>query len=81
MGTPSYGLIGRGRVASHMAHYLELEGQPVDYGVLPGRDVARLLEVVHELLDRLLALLVSRGRKGRENQCHGERGTDRVPTS
>jgi predicted short-subunit dehydrogenase-like oxidoreductase (DUF2520 family) len=29
MNTPSYGLIGRGRVASHMAHYLELESQPV----------------------------------------------------
>jgi len=29
MDTPSYGLIGRGRVASHMARYLELEGQPV----------------------------------------------------
>ena len=29
MDTPAYGLIGRGRVASHMAHYLELEGQPV----------------------------------------------------
>ena len=29
MDTPSYGLIGRGRVALHMARYLELEGQPV----------------------------------------------------
>ncbi len=29
MDAPSYGLVGRGRVASHMAHYLELEGQQV----------------------------------------------------
>ena len=29
MNTPSYGLVGRGRVATHMARYLELEGQPV----------------------------------------------------
>jgi len=29
MDTPSYGLVGRGRVASHMARYLDLEGQPV----------------------------------------------------
>jgi len=28
MNTPSYGLVGRGRVARHMARYLELEGQP-----------------------------------------------------
>lgn len=26
---PTYGLIGRGRVATHLAHYLRLEGQPV----------------------------------------------------
>ena len=25
MKTPTYGLIGRGRVATHMAHYLDLE--------------------------------------------------------
>jgi len=29
MSAPTYGLIGRGRVASHMARYLELEGQYV----------------------------------------------------
>lgn len=28
--TPTYGLVGRGRVASHMARYLELEGQPLE---------------------------------------------------
>lgn len=28
MAQPSYGLIGRGRVATHMAHYLRLEEQP-----------------------------------------------------
>jgi predicted short-subunit dehydrogenase-like oxidoreductase (DUF2520 family) len=27
MNTPTYGLIGRGRVATHLAHYLELEEQ------------------------------------------------------
>ena len=27
MNEPTYGLIGRGRVATHMAHYLKLEGQ------------------------------------------------------
>ncbi len=29
MDTPSYGLVGRGRVAHHMARYLEFEGQRV----------------------------------------------------
>ena len=29
MNTPTYGLIGRGRVAAHMAHYLELEDRAV----------------------------------------------------
>ena len=29
MKTPTYGLIGRGRVATHVAHYLELEEQSV----------------------------------------------------
>lgn len=29
MTLPSYGLIGRGRVATHLARYLELEGRPV----------------------------------------------------
>ena len=28
MNEPTYGLIGRGRVATHMARYLELEAQP-----------------------------------------------------
>jgi predicted short-subunit dehydrogenase-like oxidoreductase (DUF2520 family) len=28
MTQPTYGLIGRGRVATHMAHYLDLEAQP-----------------------------------------------------
>lgn len=30
MSTPTYGLVGRGRLARHMAHYLQLEGQRVD---------------------------------------------------
>jgi predicted short-subunit dehydrogenase-like oxidoreductase (DUF2520 family) len=29
MKTPTYGLIGRGRVAAHLAHYLDLEGLPL----------------------------------------------------
>ncbi|MCU0232867.1 MAG: DUF2520 domain-containing protein [Thermoanaerobaculales bacterium] len=28
MSEPTYGLIGRGRVATHLGHYLELEGRP-----------------------------------------------------
>jgi len=29
MSEPTYGLIGSGRVATHLGHYLELEGQPL----------------------------------------------------
>lgn len=51
MTQPTYGLIGRGRVATHMAHYLRLEEQP--YSVWH-RDFDRSPERILDCCDTIL---------------------------